>query len=340
MASTQRLVLMLAAALLSAGCATLFQSKQVVLVREPGERHYGAPNPVADSARRLWEYAVLSSNVYHGEWKATDRQQPPPPTPKETPPPGANPYVKACVEQPTAFLPIDGWRSWRDFPSRKLRDHAAGLGLYVEVWESTATPQTVAVMFRGTEFESPEDWKSNLRWFTRFIPGYEDQYTLLAKGLGQEFVDEFVKRKGPPSRGGPSEVRVVAAGHSLGGGLAQHFAYSLPLTSTAGVETSRVTHVYAFDPSPVTGWYSVDRRLRTRNATGLEIDRVFEHGEILAYVRLLLSYIYPPSAGNPAVREIRYNFVQSANPLSSHSMLHLACDLALAAGQTPAPAPK
>jgi hypothetical protein len=63
------------------------------------------------------------------------------------------------------------------------------------------------------------------------------------------------------------------------------------------------------------------------NVTGLKIDRIFEHGEILAYLRLLLSYINPPTASDPAIREIRYNFVQSINPFRSHSMRLIACAL-------------
>jgi hypothetical protein len=95
--------------------------------------------------------------------------------------------------------------------------------------------------------------------------------------------------------------------------------------------------VYAFDPSPVTGWSSVDRELRTTNANGLAIDRVFEHGEILAYVRLLLSYVNPPSAAHPGIREIRYNFVTSPNFVRSHSMRLLACGLIDASGQARLP---
>ena len=123
-------------------------------------------------------------------------------------------------------------------------------------------------------------------------------------------------------------VRIITTGHSLGGGLAQHLAYSLPaVQSSDGTLIPRVSNVYAFDPSPVTGWYSVKSDLRTLNAKGLKIDRIFEHGEILSYARLILSYFNPPSANDPAIREIRYNFVQSLNPFSSHSMRLIACAL-------------
>ena len=72
--------------------------------------------------------------------------------------------------------------------------------------------------------------------------------------------------------------------------------------------------------------------IREKNAIGLNTDRVFEHGEILAYIRLVISYVMPPSAINPAITEIRYNFNESFNPFSSHSMRDLACDLTEAGG--------
>jgi hypothetical protein len=171
----------------------------------------------------------------------------------------------------------------------------------------------------------------------RFVPLYPDQYSLVAQRVGQEFVDRLVKDKpGIKSTGGP-EVRIVATGHSLGGGLAQHFAYSMPPTSRDGTSLPRASSVYAFDPSPVTGWFSVDSALRTANAKGLKIDRAFEHGEILAYARLLLSYVNPPSPADPGIREVRYNFVGSVNPFKSHSMRFLACSLIDASGQARLP---
>lgn len=310
------------------------QPEGVALVREPGERRYGGPAPVSDSAARLWEYAVLSANVYHGQWERLKSELTPSTANEINKLDNVDPEVKVCLSNPRATLPLDGWDIWPKFPSETLRMKADELGLFVEVWENSTSPQTIAVVFRGTEFDSVPDWRSNLRWFARFIPNYEDQYTLLAKYLGVEFVEEIVERKPQLKGGGGSgPIRVVATGHSLGGGLAQHFAYSLPLNSK-GIETPRVSHVYAFDPSLVTGWYSVENtEQRDRNAERLEIDRVFEHGEVLAYFRLLQSYVFPPAAANPAIREIRYNFVRSANIIASHSILQLACNLAHVAGQ-------
>ena len=358
-------------ALLVNGCASIIQPRDVVLIREPGQRRYSPPAPASASAATLWPYAVLSANVYHGVWHdapvdaasvssgasskpAADALSPPSAAPGASAAPAAyaasaaaagvaeggavDPYVKACVGDPQQFLPVQDWKSWPQFPSASLRTAAEGLGLYLEVWENRSmSPPVVAVVFRGTEFRSWLDWESNLRWFARFIPKHEDQYTLVSSRLGDEFVEESARRALAMDAAGSAGVRVVSAGHSLGGGLAQHFAYSLPLKSKSGVETPRVDHVYAFDPSPVTGWFSVPADIREKNARRLVIDRVFEHGEILAYLRLVLSYAMPPSAERPAIREIRFNF-RTGDAFANHSMTRLACDLALARHSSPAAA--
>lgn len=319
-------------ALLLGGCALPGQSKDEVLIREPGHRRYAPPAPASAVADRIWSYAVLSANVYRGAWRDGPAVAPAPAASEAeaAAAEAADPTVKACVGDPSGFLPIDGWTSWPDFPSESLRAQARRLGLYLEVWENRMqSPPMVAVVFRGTEFRSWRDWQSNLRWFTRFVPLYEDQYTAVSRWLGAEFVEAGAARGLGAPGGAYGGVRIVSTGHSLGGGLAQHFAYSLPLRTAAGVATPRVAQVYAFDPSPVTGWFSVEADLRGANARDLVIDRIFEHGEVLAYLRLVQSYAMPPSAQAPAVREIRFNFRQ-ADVLASHSMTRLACDLALA----------
>ena len=133
-------------------------------------------------------------------------------------------------------------------------------------------------------------------------------------------------------------VQIISAGHSLGGGLAQQLAYSLPdIKDADGKLMPRISNVYGFDPSPVTGWYSVEQELRDMNARGLYIDRVFKHGEILSYVRLILRYLNPPREKDPSIRETRYNFLRSNNPFSSHSMRLMACELIRANGQSAPP---
>ena len=304
------------------------QDPDSVLIRDPGNRFYNEPaGKVSDTAKEQWEYAVLSENVYVGSWDKLRTAVPvlPEPKPEE--------YVSSCEDRNrTRRIPLAGWKLWKNFPSEKLIAKAEDLGLYFEVWENESFPRVVAVVFRGTDGWA--DWFANLRWLLwllRFIPYYEDQYHVVSRDVGEEFTKRFLQDHGNITNPAAPKVQVLATGHSLGGGLAQHFAYSLPRET----RVPRVSRVYAFDPSPVTGWSSVNTELRTANAQGLETDRIFEHGEILAYVRLLLSYVYPPPAKNPSVREIRYNFDKSINPFKSHSMRLLACELVKASGQVP-----
>jgi hypothetical protein len=102
----------------------------------------------------------------------------------------------------------------------------------------------------------------------------------------------------------------------LGGGLAQQAAYM----------SEYIRKVYAFNPSSVTGYYSVDKVDRERNEKGMTIYRIYEHGEILAYLRLLMKGLYPITQTDPKIIEIRYNLVKG-NTVSQHSMKDFACQL-------------
>lgn len=265
----------------------LSQDSNEVLVREPGHRRYNPPEELTKIACECLEFAEMSKNVYS---ELLDPNNPGPPK------------GWTRLQSNTIFAP-------------SIVDQARKTGLGFDVLENRSTPRVIAVVFRGTEF-SWKDWKSNFRWFLRFIPFYKDQYTLTASALSQAIVDELAERRDA------QELRIVSTGHSLGGGLSQHFAYSLPLRSTNGKLVPRVSHVYAFDPSPVTGWTTAGSH-RTINADGLQIDRIFEHGEGLAYLRLLLSYLVPPRAESPRIREIRFNVVKSWSPLENHSIVAL-----------------
>lgn len=93
-----------------------------------------------------------------------------------------------------------------------------------------------------------------------------------------------------------------------------------------------VTQVYAFDPSPVTGFYSVDTETRDSNKKNLLIDRIYERGEIVAILRSFTSFFYPPSSSEATIRAVRYNLFDAPGPFSDHSMTPLACGLKNAAG--------
>ena len=322
------------AVLLLAGCATFDQADDLAFVRRPGNRMYDAPERASISAKDLWEYAVLSENTYISRAQGGTNESGA----------DASTYVRACVPEPRIRLPLAGWKPWENFPPaesprtkdprrKDLRTKAKERGLHFEVWETTTQPTVIAVAFRGTEAKDKEDWKANFRWFLRFVPGYTDEYVEVSQDVGRALIDRVKARLADGTL--DRNVRLVATGHSLGGGLAQHLAYSLPANSS-DTKLPRITKVYAFDPSPVTRWSTVSHDLRDNNVEKLETTLAFEHGEILAYIRLILSYVNPPSETKPAITEIRYNFIKS-NPLSSHSMRMMACALINASGTASIP---
>ena len=111
-------------------------------------------------------------------------------------------------------------------------------------------------------------------------------------------------------RAGATEM--TAVGHSLGGGPAQLAAYSDP----------RIRRVYAFDPSMVTGYYSVNPPDRDRIVQGLRIERVYEFGEVLADGPFIMLHYIPLSPCNPRVISVRFRVFQGA-PVALHSLTDL-----------------
>jgi pimeloyl-ACP methyl ester carboxylesterase len=185
----------------------------------------------------------------------------------------------------------------------------AATGLYYEVWENKLADGAVqvAIVFRGTKFTSLKDWRANLRWFLRFLPG-KDQYDVVRESI-VDVVERARQRHG-------AHALIVATGHSLGGGLAQQAAYAHP----------EIKQVYAFAPSPVTGFRSVPAPQRDHNRIGITVLRIFEHGEILAYLRLVLKYVVPLSLRDARIMEVRLN-LRDGDPVGQHSMTTFALDL-------------
>lgn len=303
---------------LSVGVAHAANAPDTVMILKPGDRVYSDPEPVADTVGGHWEYAVLSENAYDSKMLA--------------------PAAADCRRNASEPLPIGLWQQLHDVSLLNPEEQgvAERLGLVVQAWVKQAgngEPLTIAVVFRGSD--DKKDWWSNLRWVTRFIPGFKDQYTETAEKVGPALIRAISSDPVLVQAAKDRQLRLVTAGHSLGGGLAQYLAYSLPAATTSdGVEIPRISHVYAFDSSPVTGWFSVpDAAQRDRNARSLQIERIFEHGEILAYPRLLARLIAPAPEKDPSIYGVRYNFFYSRNVFRSHSMRLLACAIAQAAGQ-------
>lgn len=283
------------------------QPADTVTVREPGDRFLSAPQPIAPYAAEHCEFAWLADSAY-GKTLAAKRSK----------------TERASLsENPESVLARAGWTQWRNasFLSYELLNRFDAYHLRVEVWERQS-PAAVAVSFGGTVFRSKMDWRANLRWFW---PRNVDEYTLTQTQFAVAFANECVRRN---QLGQPLSACLYSTGHSLGGGLAQQFAYALP--NDAGVP--RVEKVYAFDPSPVTGFFSVDKEVRDINRASLKIDRIYERGEILAIARSLISFFWRPPDAAPVIRGIRYSLFYSCNPIAGHSMKMMAGKLAAAAG--------
>jgi pimeloyl-ACP methyl ester carboxylesterase len=187
-------------------------------------------------------------------------------------------------------------------------------GLEFHVWRRMQNGcREVVVAFRGTDKDDLGDWRSNFRWFHRLKPKF-DQYDQVRTHMGLivERIDGH----------GCAGVPVTTAGHSLGGGLAQQAAYA----------HWRVRYVYAFDPSPVTGFFDVSAMQREANVVGLGIDRAYESGEVLSLPRHILEGIYPPAACNPRIRIVRFSLLTGPS-VRQHNMESLTKEMRTFAAQ-------
>lgn len=325
---SRRLVLALQAHVLTllAGCAALDQHADQITTREPGHARLGAPTPAAPREREDRDFAWLAAAAYHRT----------PAGAKHKRAVDASGTATDCPT-PEAALHSLKWEPWPEFPDPDLAAEIASHHLRVEVRVHREPPAAVAVAFGGTILGNENDFLSNVRWFLpkAFLADHPDEYTMIVQKVAPAFAAEFRRRLDDP---GPewaflASARLYASGHSLGGGLAQQFAYSLPVDAPR-----KVSKVYAFDPSPITGFYSVDESLREHNRLGLDIDRIYERGEVLAIVRSLTSFVKPPTAENAAIRGVRYALFYPATPVAGHSITHLACgierDVAAAAAGT------
>lgn len=278
------------------------QDRKEVFFRAPGERYLKDSAPAKTEAQIDLPFALMSQAAYQ---RIPDKN---------------HPCSEECLNADKELMDAK-WKIWGDFADDKLQKQIKQYHLRVEVW-SNADAKKVVVAFGGTEFSDLRDWLANLRWF---IPWHEDQYTLVVKDFGPAFVNEYIKKRDsdPDYKFlNDADTRLFSTGHSLGGGLAQQFAYSL----NAKGNVPLVKQVYVFDPSPVTGFYRVEEALRIANSKDLKIDRIYERGEILALLRSLEFFVYPDTKSNPAIRQVRYGLFSRA-PITGHSISKLAFKL-------------
>jgi pimeloyl-ACP methyl ester carboxylesterase len=292
------------------GCSGLHlgQAPDQVIQRTEGEDNYEQNQKAGPVAARVLPYALLAEQSYDSQVYATHRLAP---------------RASVCAaDERTDCDPRDDQRAarwlneWRyvwgcegpdacGVRTPGQSDPVGGLG--VQIWARKGARCLEAVIaFRGTVGGDKGDWESNFHWILRAFPVY-DQYDQVRDHVG-DFIGHIEHDR--CYRAGQTEI--TAVGHSLGGGLAQLAAYSDP----------RIRRVYAFDPSMVTGYYSVDPPNRDRNVQGLRMERVYEFGEVLAYGRLIMLHTIPLSPCNPRVVSVRFRVFQGA-PIALHSLTDL-----------------
>lgn len=318
-------------ATLQAGCSIWFQKDDTVLIREPYQSSYIPHDRVGDIAKVYWQYTALAANAYQLAWP-NYRQKLVVANNKAIQPPVQERFAQACRRGSKQLIPTPGWYAWPEFPSQALAEQAEEAKLFFSVWEhrtgqTPADISEVAIVFRGTEADQRQDWFSNARWFIPTKLRGEDQYDITRDWVSKAFEAELQDR----IRQGklPATVRIVAIGHSLGGGLAQQLSYAFPRSSPQPI---RVSKVIAFNSSPVTGWCSTANPPRDENTKGLEIDRIFEHGEALAYIRLPINMVASPNKRDSAVRDLRFNLNMAPGGVTNHGSQFFACRLAEVAG--------
>ena len=297
---------------LLSGCAGLHldQGPDQVIQRTEGEDNYAQRQKAGPVAARVLPYALLAEQSYDPR-VYTNRRAAPRATACGPDDPGD---CGVGDDDQRAIRWLNEWRYvWScngpDECGVRLtgKGETVSDGLGVEIWARKGMPcSEAAIVFRGTVGGDKGDWESNFHWVLRAFPIY-DQYEQV-----RDHVRDFIGHIEHDSCYRKGVTEIIAVGHSLGGGLAQLAAYS----------DRRIRRVYAFDPSMVTGYYSVDPQGRDRNVQGLRMERIYEFGEVLAYGRLIMLHYIPLSPCNPRVVSVRFRVFQGA-PIALHSLTDL-----------------
>jgi len=217
----------------------------------------------------------------------------------------------ACSNRPALhYLERTGWVRLFAFSGENNPAHVEGLtghprGLRFTVFaKDLGDTVHLAVAFRGTDFSSWTDWHSNLRWF---LPG-RDQYDVVAElvpGILARAKQAVMAQRGQQA---VAHWQITSTGHSLGGGLAQLFAY----------KSREVDAAVVFDPSPVTGYHSCVKDDEVH--CNVPVWRIYQRGEILAYLRGATRLFYQLSEN---ITELELDLFNGRGAVGKHSMPEL-----------------
>jgi hypothetical protein len=266
--------------------------------RTPAELAQGQLTPTLHDAdyQLVSDMAMLSAIVYSGVHSTNHR------------PDYRQDTAKYAVERRELAR-----RGWRPFPFAYPLRAAAGrkmlAGLVFDVWVRPGPVPLAVLVFRGTNYLEFADWVANTRPVTNW-PGLWDQYEQ-ARALTPAVVARLDSVYG-------GRARIMAAGHSLGGGLAQHAGYTCP----------RIEKVFAFDSSPLTGYFDVAKKERLLHGSKRRTFLVYESYEVLALFRLVPAYL--DRFREVDIVAVRYNFatgLEAPSPFQQHQMQRLVAGL-------------
>lgn len=308
-------IIICAVTAITTGCASFDQKSNDVYLRESGST-LKPWKSTSEAAEIHWPFAWASVSAYLHEADGKDIE-----------------VTEACPE-PHAYLVKQKWQLWTELPrvgrnsepKNDLEKNLQNAHLRVEVWSNEAA-NTVIVAFGGTA--SMKDIGANARWLIPF--GNPDAYEVLTNEYVPAFIDAYLARASLKKGAWLNTARVVSTGHSLGGGLAQRFAYNLRPTTDISIPIPSVNEVYAFNPSPVSGKRGTADF--PERAKGLTIYRIYNRGEVLAGVRSILQLGNPGNERNQGQTwiDIRYSSAWSWRTLlpdgwiKAHGMRRLAC---------------
>jgi hypothetical protein len=329
---------LLALALINTSCSVFKTSMASFSVEESRKSSSGTLTRTLETAEAR---DLLSKVRDHAEFSAVVyRRDIPDPVARSTE--GCN-YVKSGVGGVPSHLLPAGWRPLDDALLRSLQIDAdsvipcrASKGLeyetYVLVEKSQVTRAVIAI--RGTENDKVSgigDWLTSSTGL--FLGTTESaQYKTAREDIGQ-LIKTLANRLPsiPPSakcrEAGPGarpQAPIELVGHSLGGGLAQHVAYTR--------SACEVMQTVTFNSSPVTGWFYLNEKelVLTKDP---DIFRFYMNGEFLEKVRALTTKFNLPREGRV---DYQLNFPGiSGNFVELHSMDHLASCIGMWSNEPP-----